>query len=77
MLTPGDAVRVGRAVQRMTQGELAAASGLTRSTVASIERGRVKLGVEQAERLARALKVPPSVLLWPNGVPGDSERGEP
>lgn len=61
----------------MTQGELAAASGLARSTVASIERGRVKLGVEQAERLARALKVHPSVLRWPNGAPGASERGEP
>jgi transcriptional regulator with XRE-family HTH domain len=66
VLTPGDAVRVGRAVQRMTQVELAAASGIARSTVASIERGRVKLGDEQAERLARALKVHPAVLLWPS-----------
>jgi ribosome-binding protein aMBF1 (putative translation factor) len=68
-LSPGDAVRVGREVQEMTQAELAAASGIQASTISAIERGRVKLGVERAERLARALKVHPAVLLWPNWSP--------
>lgn len=65
-LTPADAVRVTRELQEMTQSELAVASGLTQATLSGIERGRVSLGVERAERLARALKVHPAVLLWPN-----------
>jgi transcriptional regulator with XRE-family HTH domain len=65
-LTPGGAVRVFRELQEWTQSELAAASGIAQATISSIEHGRVKLGVERAERLARALKVHPAVLLWPN-----------
>jgi len=66
VLNPGDAVRVTRELQEMTQSELAAASGLSQPTLSGIESGRVALGVERAERLARALKVHPAVLLWPN-----------
>jgi transcriptional regulator with XRE-family HTH domain len=65
-LTPGDAVRVAREVQDMTQVELAAASGIAQGTLSAIERGRVRLGADRAERLARALKVHPAVLLWPH-----------
>jgi len=65
-LTPGDAVRIGREVQGMTQADLAAASGIRAATIAAIEGGRVKLGADRAERLARALKVHPAVLVWPN-----------
>jgi transcriptional regulator with XRE-family HTH domain len=65
-LTPADAVRVTRELQEMTQAELARASDLSQPTLSGIESGRVALGVERAERLARALKVHPAVLLWPN-----------
>jgi ribosome-binding protein aMBF1 (putative translation factor) len=65
-LTPGDAVRVARELQEMTQAELAAVSGVPQPTISSIESGRATLGAERAERLARALKVHPAVLLWPN-----------
>ena len=65
-LTPGDAVRVARELQEMTQSELAEASGIPQPTLSSIENGRVTLGAERAEKLARALKVHPAVLLWPN-----------
>jgi DNA-binding XRE family transcriptional regulator len=65
-LAPGDAVRVIRELQEMTQAELAAATGLAQPTISSIESGRSTLGAERAERLARALKVHPAVLLWPN-----------
>jgi transcriptional regulator with XRE-family HTH domain len=67
ILTPGDAVRVAREAQGMTQAELAAASGLTQPTLSSLEGGRASLGAERAEKLARALRVHPAVLLWPNG----------
>ena len=65
-LTPGDAIRVTRELQEMTQAELATASGIPQPTISSLESGRVKLGAERAEKLARALQVHPAVLLWPN-----------
>jgi transcriptional regulator with XRE-family HTH domain len=74
-LAPGDSVRVAREMQEMTQAELAKASGLAQPTVSAIESGRIALGVERAERLARALKVHPAVLLWPNWeIDGESPR---
>jgi transcriptional regulator with XRE-family HTH domain len=66
VLTPGDSVRVAREIQEMTQAELATASGIPQPTISSIESGRATLGAERAEKLARALKVHPAVLLWPN-----------
>jgi transcriptional regulator with XRE-family HTH domain len=66
VLTPGDSVRVARELQEMTQAELAETSGIPQPTISSIESGRVTLGAERAEKLARALRVHPAVLLWPN-----------
>ncbi len=66
VLTRGDSVRVARELQEMTQAELATASGIPQPTISSIESGRATLGAERAEKLARALKVHPAVLLWPN-----------
>jgi transcriptional regulator with XRE-family HTH domain len=65
-LMPGDAVRVARELQEMTQAQLAAATGIAQPTLSSIESGRSTLGAERAEKLARALRVHPAVLLWPN-----------
>jgi transcriptional regulator with XRE-family HTH domain len=65
-LTPGDAVRVARELQEMTQAQLAEATGIAQPTLSSIESGRSTLGAERAEKLARTLKVHPAVLLWPN-----------
>lgn len=65
VLSPGDAVRVAREVQQMTQAALAEASGIPQPTISSIESGRVTLGADRAERLARALRVHPAILLWP------------
>jgi transcriptional regulator with XRE-family HTH domain len=66
VLSPGDSVRIARELQEMTQAELAEASRIPQPTISSIESGRVTLGAERAEKLARALKVHPAVLLWPN-----------
>jgi transcriptional regulator with XRE-family HTH domain len=66
-LTVGQQVRNVRELQEMTQGELAKSSGVPQPTISSIEADRVSIGVERAEKLARALKVHPAVLLWPNG----------
>jgi transcriptional regulator with XRE-family HTH domain len=74
LLSPGDSVRVTRELQEMTQAELAKASGLSQPTISSIEAGRVTLGAERAEKLARALKVHPAVLLWPHWEESESKR---
>jgi transcriptional regulator with XRE-family HTH domain len=60
----------------MTQAELAAATGIAQPTLSSIESGRAMLGAERAEKLARALKVHPAVLLlWPNSdVEAEAQR---
>jgi transcriptional regulator with XRE-family HTH domain len=74
-LTPGDAVRVARELQEMTQAQVASATGIAQPTLSSIESGRSTLGAERAEKLARALRVHPAVLLWPNwDVEGEAKR---
>ena len=73
-LSPGDSVRIARELQEMTQAELAAACGIPQGTISGLEKGRVTLGAERAEKLARALKVHPAVLLWPNWEEGEATR---
>jgi transcriptional regulator with XRE-family HTH domain len=65
-MTPGDMVKTVRELQDLSQLDLAKAADIPQPTLSAIENGRVALGVERAERLARALRVHPAVLLWPN-----------
>ena len=65
ILTPGAAVRVARELLEWTQGDLAKKSGIPQSTISGIESNRIALGVERAKKLAIALSVHPSVLLFP------------
>jgi transcriptional regulator with XRE-family HTH domain len=64
-VSPGESVRILRELQEMSQAALAEASGIPQSTVSGIEHGRVKLGVERAKMLARALKCHPAVIIFP------------
>ncbi len=72
-LTVGQQARSVRELQEMSQAELAKASGVPQPTISSIEADRISIGVERAEKLARALKVHPAVLLWPNGWDASAE----
>ena len=65
-LTVGDAVRIARELQGLTQAELAALSSLTQATISGIENNRIALGVDRAKKLALALKVHPAVILFPD-----------
>ncbi len=65
-LTPGEAVRLAREFNELSQNALSAKSGLSQATISGIENGKISLGVERAKTLARALKVHPAVLLFPN-----------
>jgi transcriptional regulator with XRE-family HTH domain len=60
-----ESVRILRELQEMSQNELAESSGIPQSTISAIENDRIRLGVERAKTLARALRCHPAVLLFP------------
>ena len=61
----GESVRIIRELQELSQTELAFLTGIPQSTISAIENERINLGVERAKVMARALKVHPSVLVFP------------
>ena len=61
----GESVRVLRELQNLSQNELARLSGIPQATLSAIENNRVRLGVELAKVLARALRCHPAVLVFP------------
>ena len=64
-VSPGDSVRILRELQEMSQNALAAATGIPQSTISAIENGRIRLGVDRAKVLAKALRCHPAVLVFP------------
>jgi transcriptional regulator with XRE-family HTH domain len=61
----GESVRIIRDLQGLSQNRLADLTGIPQATISAIENGRVRLGVERAKVLARALKCHPAVLVFP------------
>jgi transcriptional regulator with XRE-family HTH domain len=61
----GESVRIIRQLQDLSQTELAKRTGIPQATISAIENDRVRLGVERAKVLARALKCHPAVLVFP------------
>jgi len=61
----GESVRIIRELQELSQNQLAELTGIPQSTISGIENNRVKLGVERAKVIARALKCHPAVLVFP------------
>lgn len=61
----GESVRIMRELQELSQNQLASLSGIPQTTISAMENGRVRLGVERAKALARALKCHPGVLVFP------------
>jgi transcriptional regulator with XRE-family HTH domain len=54
-----------RELQGYSQNELAGLTGIPQATLSAIESDRIRLGVERAKILARALKCHPAVLVFP------------
>lgn len=65
-ITIGDSLRIVRELQELSQNELSRLCGIPQTTISAIENGRVRLGVERAKVLARALKCHPAVLVFPD-----------
>ena len=61
----GESVRIIRELQELSQNQLSKLTGIPQATISAIENDRVRLGVERAKILARALKVHPGVLVFP------------
>ena len=61
----GESVRTLRELQELSQNRLAELTGIPQSTISAIENDRIKLGVERAKTLARALRVHPAVIVFP------------
>ena len=61
----GESVRIIRELQEMSQNQLSELTGIPQSTISAIENDRIKLGIERAKVLARALKCHPAVLVFP------------
>ncbi len=61
----GESVRIVRELQGLSQNKLAEMTGIPQATISAIENDRVRLGIERAKVLARALKCHPAVLVFP------------
>ena len=69
----GESVRIIRELQGLSQNQLAELSGVPQASLSAIENDRVRLGVERAKVLARALRCHPAVLVFPGWqVPVDA-----
>jgi transcriptional regulator with XRE-family HTH domain len=64
----GESVRIVRELQGLSQNELARRTRISQATISAIENDRVRLGVERAKALARALRCHPGVLVFPGWV---------
>lgn len=64
-LSVGESVRIVRELQELSQNDLSRLTGIPQSTLSAIENDRVRLGIERAKVLARALKCHPAVLVFP------------
>jgi transcriptional regulator with XRE-family HTH domain len=68
-LTSGQALRIMRELQGLSQVDLSRASGVTQTAISALERDRETLGVERAKSLAAALRIHPAVLVFPDLAP--------
>ncbi len=64
-VTVGESVRIVRELQGLSQNQLAERTGIPQATLSAIENDRVRLGLERAKVLAKALKCHPAVLVFP------------
>lgn len=65
-VTPGEALKIIRELQEISQNELAKATGISQSNISALEHGTAQMGRVTAMKLAQALHVHPAVLLFPD-----------
>ena len=65
-MSPGEMLKVLRELQELSQKELANLAGMTQSNISALESGARQIGRERSLALAKALKVHPAVILFPD-----------
>jgi len=65
-MTPGEMLKTIRELQGLSQLDLAKLTGMTQSNISALETGTKNIGRERALVLAKALKVHPAVILFPD-----------
>lgn len=65
-LTPGEALKMLRELQGLTQNDLAKRTGVSQSNISALESNTKQMGRERAIIFAKVLKVHPAVLLFPD-----------
>ncbi len=58
-------IRTQRAKNNLTQEELAFKCEMHDNYISKVELGKVSIGIDNLERIAKALKIPPHLLLVP------------
>lgn len=66
IISPGEMLATLRQLQGLTQSELAKKTRMTQANISSMESGRQQIGRDRAITLAKALKVHPAVIMFPN-----------
>ena len=66
VVTPGESLKMIRELQGYTQEQLAELSGIKQSNISALERNSAQFGRERCLKLAKALRVHPAVLLFPD-----------
>ena len=64
-VSAGGSARIRREHQELSQKQLSALTGIPQATLPAIENDRLRLGVERAKVLARALRCHPGFLVFP------------
>jgi transcriptional regulator with XRE-family HTH domain len=65
-LLPSEALKMIRELQGLTQTDLSKKTGISQSNISALENNTKQMGRERAIVLARALKIHPAVLLFPD-----------
>jgi transcriptional regulator with XRE-family HTH domain len=65
-ITPGEALKMLRELQGLSQNDLAKLTKISQSNISAIENGATHLGRERTLIFAKVLHVHPSVLLFPD-----------
>jgi transcriptional regulator with XRE-family HTH domain len=65
-VTPGESIKILRQLQGLSQNDLVNLTGISQSNISALENDSVQLGRERALILAKALRVHPAVLLFPD-----------
>lgn len=64
-LSTGEVIKLLRKLKGWTQEELAKRSGISATNISLLENERVEIGKKRAEQLAKAFKLHPAIIMFP------------